>query len=314
MIELRVIERNEKEIGMKNEEEKNLKKVIEIEEFKMREGEVEMDIELKRRIGEREEGRENKNIKRRKLKEGFEEILKKKINIGEIGRIVEKKKIEMMENRRMGGVGINKIGIEGDEDENRIVEELIIENGGEIINSMKMKRRSVSEKKIEIEILIRVEEESVVNIERRMELGEVERGEIIIVGIDIRKLGNGKKNIRENRSDIVDKMRNRMDEKERWRDLKKRESKIKILKIKKRGKRRIEKLGNEIDKGIGEEVIKEIDGRKMNMEILRRNEEKSIKILRKSEFIEKRWKEKGINKMIIKWRGNVLENMELELL
>ena len=55
------------------------------------------------------------------------------------------------------------------------------------------------------------EEERVVHLARRMALGEIQRGEIVIVGLDVRTFGDREAHVGEDRGDLVDHLADRMD-------------------------------------------------------------------------------------------------------
>ena len=57
----------------------------------------------------------------------------------------------------------------------------------------------------------RVEEERVVHLPRRVADGEIERGEIVVVGLDVRPLGDLEAHVGEDRGDLVDDLGDRMD-------------------------------------------------------------------------------------------------------
>ena|GEM_PF-6283577 len=56
-----------------------------------------------------------------------------------------------------------------------------------------------------------IEEERVVHLPRRVAFGEVERGEIVEVGLDVRAFGDGEAHIGEDRGYFVDYLAHRMD-------------------------------------------------------------------------------------------------------
>jgi hypothetical protein len=69
----------------------------------------------------------------------------------------------------------------------------------------------VGAQKLALAILVGREEEGVVHLARRMADGEVERGEIVVVGLDIRPFGDGKAHVAEDRGDLVDDLADRVD-------------------------------------------------------------------------------------------------------
>ena len=58
---------------------------------------------------------------------------------------------------------------------------------------------------------LRLEEERVVHLARRMADGEIERGEIVVVGLDVRPFGDREAEVGEDRGDLVDDLADRMD-------------------------------------------------------------------------------------------------------
>ncbi len=55
------------------------------------------------------------------------------------------------------------------------------------------------------------QEEGVVHLAGGMALGEIERGEIVVVGLDVRPLGDDEAEIGEDGGDLVDDLADRMD-------------------------------------------------------------------------------------------------------
>jgi hypothetical protein len=62
-----------------------------------------------------------------------------------------------------------------------------------------------------LSLCVRVEEERVVHLAGRMAFGEVQRGEIVVVGLDVRPFGDGEAHVAEDRGDLVDHLADRMD-------------------------------------------------------------------------------------------------------
>ena len=56
-----------------------------------------------------------------------------------------------------------------------------------------------------------LQEERVVHLARRMAFGEVQRGEIVVVGLDVRTFGDREAHVAEDRGDLVDHLADRMD-------------------------------------------------------------------------------------------------------
>ena len=58
---------------------------------------------------------------------------------------------------------------------------------------------------------VRLEEEGVVHLARRMARREVQRGEIVVVGLDVRPFGDREAHVGEDRGDLVDHLADRVD-------------------------------------------------------------------------------------------------------
>ena len=72
-------------------------------------------------------------------------------------------------------------------------------------------RRGVGAQHLALAVCVRIEEERVVHLAGRMTFGEVQRGEIVIVGLDIRTFGDREAHVGEDRGDLVDDLADRMD-------------------------------------------------------------------------------------------------------
>ena len=60
-------------------------------------------------------------------------------------------------------------------------------------------------------VLLRIEEEGVVHLARRMALGEIQFGEIVVVGLDVGTFGDRKSHVGEDRVDLLEHLAQRMD-------------------------------------------------------------------------------------------------------
>ena len=72
-------------------------------------------------------------------------------------------------------------------------------------------RRGVGAQEHLLAVGPRLQEEGVVHLARRMAEREIERGEIVVVGLDVRPLGDGEAEIGEDRRDLVDHLADRVD-------------------------------------------------------------------------------------------------------
>ena len=72
-------------------------------------------------------------------------------------------------------------------------------------------RRGVRAQHLALALFVGGEEEGVVHLAGRMALGEVERREIEVVGLDVRPLGHGEAHIGEDRRQLLDHLADRVD-------------------------------------------------------------------------------------------------------
>ena len=107
-----------------------------------------------------------------------------------------------MEHRRVGGIRILPVGLAGDDDADR---RLLCLHGANL------NRRGVGAQQLALAALVGREEERVVHLARRMAGREVERGEIVVVGLDVGTFGDREAHIGEDRGDFVDDLADRMD-------------------------------------------------------------------------------------------------------
>ncbi len=116
--------------------------------------------------------------------------------------LVDHQTLDLVEHRRVGLVGIEPVRAPGNDDADR---RLLRLHGADL------HRRGMRAEQHARAVLLRVEEERVVHLARRVSLGKIERGEIVVVGLDVRPLGDGEAEVGENRGDLVDHLADRMD-------------------------------------------------------------------------------------------------------
>ena len=109
---------------------------------------------------------------------------------------------DLMEHRRVGGVGILAVGLAGDHDADR---RLLRLHGADL------HRRRMRAQKLALAVRAGLEEEGVVHLARRVSFREIQRGEIVVVRLDIRSFGDREAEIAEDRRDLVDDLADRMD-------------------------------------------------------------------------------------------------------
>ena len=109
--------------------------------------------------------------------------------------------LALMEHRRMGGVMVGPIGAARHNNTNWRL-------GG--FHGADLHRRGVGAQNLALSLGIGRQIESVMFLARRMLFGDVQRGEVVMVGFDIRPLGNGKSHLGKDRHDLFNRSRQRM--------------------------------------------------------------------------------------------------------
>ena len=107
-----------------------------------------------------------------------------------------------MEHRRVGLVAVDAIGAAGDDHADR---RLLRQHGADL------HRRRMRAQQQPRAVRLRIEEERVVHLAGRMALGDVELGEVEIVGLDVGTFGDREAHVGEDRGQLVDHLADRMD-------------------------------------------------------------------------------------------------------
>ena len=115
--------------------------------------------------------------------------------------LVDDEALDLMEHRRVGLVGIAAIGAARNDDADR---RLLRQHGAHL------HRRGVGAQQQPRAVGLRVEIERVVHVAGRMALGEIELGEVVVVGLDVRPFGDGETHVGEDRGEFVDHLADRM--------------------------------------------------------------------------------------------------------
>ena len=116
--------------------------------------------------------------------------------------LVDDEALDLVEHRRVGLVGIDAVGAARDDDADR---RLLRQHRAHL------HRRGVRAQHLPLAVRLRLEEERVVHLPRRMAFGEVERGEVVVVGLDVRTFGDREAHVGEDRGQLVDHLADRMD-------------------------------------------------------------------------------------------------------
>ena len=114
--------------------------------------------------------------------------------MAKMGGLVDDQPLDLMEHRRMRLVGIAAIGAARADHANR---RLVIEHRAHLHG------RGVGAQQFALAVRVRLEEKRIVHFARGMAGGEIQPGEIIIVGLNVRAFGDGKAHVGEDRSQLV---------------------------------------------------------------------------------------------------------------
>ena len=114
--------------------------------------------------------------------------------MAKMGGLVDDQPLDLMEHRRVGLVGIATIGAARADHA----------NGGLVAQHRAyLHGRGVGAQQLALAVRVRLEEEGVVHFARGMAGGEIQLGEIVIVGLNVRAFGDGKAHVGEDRGQLV---------------------------------------------------------------------------------------------------------------
>src|SRR5580704_7978874 len=202
LIDLRVEAAIRKHIGMDHAAAEDFEPILALAEPDLPAGTAALDVDLERRRSERKEAWTEAHADMRHFEESLAEFLQHPLEVGERRALIDHQAFDLMEHRRMRLVGIAPIGAAGADDPDR---RLLGEHRAHL------HRARVGAQNLPFALVIRLEEERVVHLERRMAGREVELGEIVVVAFDVRPLGDGEAHLSENGGDLVHHLADRMD-------------------------------------------------------------------------------------------------------
>ena len=135
------------------------------------------------------------------LEERLAEFFQDPFQVAEVRALVDDQALDLVEHRRVGLVRVDAIGAARDDDADR---RLLRHHGADL------HRRGVRAQQQPRAVRLRIEEERVVHVPRRMAFGKVELGEIVIVGLDVGTFRHRKAHVGEDRGQLVDHLADRM--------------------------------------------------------------------------------------------------------
>ena len=150
-----------------------------------------------------------------------------------------------------------------------------------------------------------VQEERVVHLARRMALGEIQRGEIVIVGLDVRTLGDREAHVAEDRGDLVDHLADRMDAAALGRRLPDRQRHVDLFGGEPRGDRGILEFGLARAERLGDAVLQAVDGRALGLPLLRRHRAQRLQQLGDRALLAERGNAHRLDRLLVGGRGDL---------
>src|SRR5574340_617927 len=153
-------------------------------------------VHLGRWLGEREERGAETHAQIIALKEALQEILHHALEVGEADLFIDPQALDLVEHRRMSGIGIDAVDAPGRDDLQRRLVRLHVAH---------LHRRGVG-----TQHMLRIDVEGVVHRARRMVFRDVQRGEVVEVVLDLRAGRDGKTQRVEQLLDALQRARHRM--------------------------------------------------------------------------------------------------------
>jgi len=152
---------------------------------------------------------------------------------------------------------------------------------------------------------IGLEEESVVHVARGMIRREIQLGEIVIVGFDIRPFGDGETHFREDRREFIHDLRDRMYASLLFRTRQHRQSDVDLF----GGEPRLELLllqdHTPLGQSLGDLILDRIDGRALHLALLRRHLAERRQQGRYAAFLAERGDPHGFQRAFIRGGGHL---------
>ncbi|MNZ49220.1 hypothetical protein D3C78_669810 [compost metagenome] len=266
-------------------------------------GTVALDIHLEARLREGEERRAKAHDDTVDLEEGLAEFFENPAQIADMRLLVDDKAFDLMEHRRMGRVGVLTIGLARNDDADR---RLLTFHGADL------HRRGVGAQHLALAVFIRLEEEGVVHFAGRMAFGEIQRREVVIVGLDVRTFGDREPHIREDGSNFIDDLAYGMNATALGRRLTNRQADIHRFRFQPGGNggvlQRVLTLADEV----GDFGLELVDGSAPGLALFRRHAAKRLQKLRNRAFLAKCGNTHGLDGRLISGGGDLRHQLRFQ--
>ncbi len=263
-----------------------------------------LDIDLGRRFGEGEERRAKTHLHLVHLEEGLAEFLEHPLHVADMGLFIDYQPLDLVEHRGVGLVGIVAIGAPGNDHADR---RLLRRHGADL------DRAGMGAQHLARAGRIRLHEEGIVHFPRGMPLGEVERGEIQVIRLDIGTFRDGKTHIGEDRGQFVDDLADRMDAPARLGSLAHRQGDVDPLGGKASFERRSgERLAADIDRLL-DGVAQPVDHGALRLALLRRHAAEGFEQIGDRALLAERSDAQLFERRLVLGLGDMGEQIAFEL-
>ena len=174
-------------------------------------------------------------------------------------------------------------------------------------------RRGVGAQQQARAVRLRIEEERVVHVARRMVFREIELGEIVVVGLDVRPFGDGKAHVGEDRGQFVDHLGDRMDAADLGRRLAHRQGDVDALGVEARFERRVlERLAARGERCV-DAILQPVDQRPLGLALVRRQRAERLQQRGERAALAESCDARRFERRVVAGGGDVGENLLLEL-
>ena len=158
-----------------------------------------------------------------------------------------------------------------------------------------------------------LKEERVLHVAGRMIRGEIELGEIVVVGLDVRSLGDGKAHVGEDRGHFVEHLGERMHAADLGRRLAHRQRHIDAFRVEPRRERlALERLAPRQQRGV-DAILQSVDQRPLRLAFFGRQRAERLQERRDRAGLAERGDAHCFERRLVRRGGGIGENLLFEL-
>ncbi|MNQ71462.1 hypothetical protein D3C85_861300 [compost metagenome] len=189
-------------IGVHHAAAENLQPILAFVQGQLAARAVAADVHLRRGLGEGEVVRTEAGVDVVQLEEAGDEGLQRRLQMTHVDVAVDHQTLDLVEHRRVGGVGILTEGAARGDDADR---RLLAHHGADL------HRAGVGPQHLALaRFRIRLQEEGVVHFPRRVLRREVQGGEVMEVVLDVRALGHSEAHLGEDGDHLIHDLHGRV--------------------------------------------------------------------------------------------------------